>query len=106
MTKNLSLSLLPSQAADEQNIKTAIAAECSVSPKKISGYSIQKRSIDARGRQVRIILQIQVFIDESVPESLPFDPQLQDVSNAPHIVIASAGPAGLFAALRLIKLGY
>ena len=106
MIKNISLSLLPSQAANEQNITPHIAAECGVSPKKITGYHIQKRSIDARGRQVRIILQLQVFIDEATPEVTPFDPQLQDVTNAPHIVVAGSGPAGLFAALRLIKLGY
>ncbi|MCD6011444.1 MAG: FAD-binding protein [Flavipsychrobacter sp.] len=105
MTKTITLSLLPSEAADEQGIKKHIAAECGVKEGRISGYHIQKRSIDARGRQVKIILQVLVFIDERVQEQLPFDPQLHDVSDAPHVVIVGAGPAGLFAALKLISLG-
>ena len=106
MTKQITLSLTPADAADEQSIKTNIAAECGVGAKRITGYSIQKRSIDARSRQARVILQIQVFIDEAVVAAPSFDPQLRNVSNAPHVVIVGAGPAGLFAALRLITLGY
>jgi uncharacterized protein len=105
MVKTITISLSPADAADELVIKKQVAAECALSPKRITGYSIQKRSIDARSRQAKIILQIQVFIDEQAIEPPAFDPQLQDVTNAPHIVIAGAGPAGLFAALRLITLG-
>ncbi len=106
MIKTITLSLSPADAADEQIIKKHIAQEAGISPKRITGHSIQKRSIDARGKQVRIILQIQVFIDEHEIVPVPFDPRLKDVSNAPHVVIAGAGPAGLFAALKLITLGY
>jgi len=105
MIKTISLSLPPSEAADDKHIRAAIAADCGISPNRISGYSIQKRSIDARSKQAKVILQLQVFIDEPVAEAPVFDPQLQDVSNAPHAVIVGAGPAGLFAALRLISLG-
>ncbi|MBZ0099694.1 MAG: FAD-binding protein, partial [Taibaiella sp.] len=69
-------------------------------------YILQKRSIDARGKQPYVVLQLQLFIDEAVQQPEPFDPQLLNVSNAPHVVIVGAGPAGLFAALRLISLGY
>jgi uncharacterized protein len=105
MIKTISISLTPADAADEQSIKTHIAAECGVSPKRITGHTIQKRSIDARGKQVRVILQIQVFIDEVMEEVPAFDPELRNVSNAPYVVIVGAGPAGLFAALKLISLG-
>ena len=77
MTKNISISLTPADAADESIIKTQIAAECGVKPERISGYAIQKRSIDARSRQARIIIQAQVFIDEKTEEAPTFDPQLQ-----------------------------
>ncbi len=106
MTRSITISLTPADAADEATIKTQIAAECGVTPQRISSYTIQKRSIDARSRQARIIIQAQVFIDEQTPEAPAFDPQLQNVANAPHIFIVGAGPAGLFAALRLITLGY
>ncbi|MBW7912843.1 MAG: FAD-binding protein [Taibaiella sp.] len=106
MIKTVSLKLKPSEAADDASVKSAIALETGVSSKRITGYNIQKRSIDARSRQPYIILQVQVFIDEAVQEPVPFNPQLQNVTNTPHIIIIGAGPAGLFAALRLITLGY
>lgn len=106
MIKNISISLAPSEAADEQAIKRHIAADCGVSLNRITGYSIQKRSIDARSRHARIIMQMMVYIDEAITRQPPFDPQLQNVSSAPHVVIVGSGPAGLFAALRLITLGF
>lgn len=106
MIKTISLKLKPAEAADDASVKSAIAQATGVSSKRITGYNIQKRSIDARSRQPYIILLVQVFIDEAVQEPVPFNPQLQNVTNAPHIIIIGAGPAGLFAALRLITLGY
>lgn len=106
MIKTVSIKLLPSEAANEPLVLSAIAHETGLSPKRITGYVLQKRSIDARGKQPYVVLQLQVFVDEAVQQPEPFDPQLQNVSNAPQVVIVGAGPAGLFAALRLISLGY
>lgn len=106
MIKNISISVLPSEAAEERFFKRYITEEAGVPAKRITGFHILKKSIDARGRQPRVVLQLQVFIDEQIQESPVFDPQLQNVSNKPHIVIIGAGPAGLFAALRAINLGY
>jgi hypothetical protein len=105
MIKSIAIALPPAEAASERSVKAAIAAECAIGHKRVSGYTIQKRSIDARGRQPKIILQLQAFIDEPVIATPAFDPQLRNVSGAPHVVIIGAGPAGLFAALRLISLG-
>jgi uncharacterized protein len=105
MIKTISISLLPSEAADEKSVKRYIAAEAGIASKRLTGYHILKHSIDARGRQPRVILQVQAFIDEKVVEQPAFDPELQNVSNAPHVIIVGAGPAGLFAALKLISLG-
>jgi uncharacterized FAD-dependent dehydrogenase len=106
MIKQISLSLLPSDAADEQSIKRFAAIEAGIRVASITGYNIIKKSIDARGKQPKVILQLEVFIDERPKEHSLFDPQLQNVTNKPSIVIVGAGPAGLFAALRLIALGF
>lgn len=106
MIKTITLSLTPADAASEPAIKENIANECGVSSDRITGYAILKRSIDARARQAKVILQLQVFIDEKVIEAPVFDPQLRNVGSAPHVVIVGAGPAGLFAALKLIALGF
>lgn len=105
MTKNISILLQPADAFDEKAIKRIAAEECDVTTQRITGYNILKRSIDARSRQARYVLQLEIFIDGQPPEAPAFDPELRNVSNAPHVVIVGAGPAGLFAALRLIALG-
>ncbi len=104
MIKNVSVSVLPHEAA-EGSFNRYIAEEAGVDKQSITGYHILKKSIDARGKQPRVILQLQVFINEAVQPLPIFDPQLQDVRNKPHIVIVGAGPAGLFAAIRAINLG-
>jgi len=105
MVKTVSLSLSPAEAIDAITVKKSAANECAVGYKQVTGYNILKRSIDARSRQPKVILQLEVFIDEQPVAPIPFNPELKDVSNAPHVVIIGAGPAGLFAALRLISLG-
>ncbi len=106
MIKNITISVLPSEAAEERSYKRYIAEEAGVQAKRITGYHITKRSIDARSRQPRVVMQLDVFIDEPVKPLPIFDPQLQNVSGKPTVVIVGAGPAGLFAALKLITLGY
>src|SRR5690606_11710968 len=103
MIQNLTITLLPEEAAAEASIKKRVGLSLGIAQKQITGYKIEKRSIDARGRQAKIILQVTVFINEPVTKEPVFDPQLKKVNNAPHVVIAGAGPAGLFAALRLIS---
>jgi uncharacterized FAD-dependent dehydrogenase len=105
MIKEVSISLSPKDAADERIIKRVVAEEANIKTIRLKGYTINKKSIDARGRNVQVILQVTAYIDEPVKQQEPFDPQLQNVSNAPHIVVIGAGPAGLFAALKLISLG-
>lgn len=106
MVKNITLSLSPAQASDEAEVLRQIAAGAGVARPRITGYSLERRSIDARSRQPKIILQVRVTIDEFPEQFVPFDPQLNDVTGKPPVVIVGAGPAGLFAALRLIGLGY
>lgn len=96
---------MPSAAFDENAVRRAIAEEAGCKAKEISGYHVSKRSIDARSRQAKYILQVTAWIGEPVQEAPVFDPGFRNVANAPHVVIIGAGPAGLFAALRLINLG-
>lgn len=106
MIKNITISLSPADATSEHSIKHSIAAEAGVAPKRITGYHIQKKSIDARSRQAKIILQVQVFIDEQVQQPPAFDPELRNVTNGIPLIIVGAGPAGIFAALKAISQGY
>ena len=64
-----------------------------------------RRSIDARGRNVVVRVQCEIFAREEYrPRSVQQD--YNNVSNAKKVVIVGSGPAGLFAGLRLVELGF
>ena len=65
-----------------------------------------RRSIDARGKSVIVRFQCEIYDRGEARPSGPFDPHLPDVRSNPHILVIGSGPAGLFAALKLISLGY
>ncbi len=64
-----------------------------------------RRSIDARGKKVRVRLQCEVY-DASETRPPSRKAELPDVRSKPVVIVLGSGPAGLFAALRLIALGY
>ena len=67
-------------------------------------WVLKKRSVDARKEPVwRYKYEAYGPEDEYVPYELPAD---KDVHNAPEVIVVGAGPAGLFAALKLISLGF
>ena len=91
-------------SADE--IQAAAIKALGVSPKvKMQvKYRIMRRSIDARN-DILYRYRIEVYKpDEVMPEYVLED--YKDVSQAEPIVIVGAGPAGMFAALRLLMKGF
>ena len=107
MQQNISLRLLPADAADDNSVKNHIAQSLSVKPEFIFGFYRLKQSIDARSRQqVWINLTVKVFINEPFFKRECAELILPNVSNAKYaVLIIGAGPAGLFAALKLIEQG-
>src|SRR5690242_11925568 len=106
MRKEISLKILPSEASDDSVIRNYIAQSTALRVSAVTGFTILKQSIDARGKQPYINLLLDVFLDEPYQprriSSFDFD-QLK--STAKNVVVVGAGPAGLFAALRLIEMG-
>ena len=105
MIRELQLRILPEQAVSEQSIAAYVAREQSMDIRSIKSVRVLKRSIDARQRTVMVNLKVRVYIDE-FPQDDEF-PRIEygDVSSKPRAIVVGAGPAGLFAALRLIELG-
>ncbi len=106
MIQQVNVAVAPSAANDTTLVNRAIADALNIKAKRITGYHIIRQSIDARSRQPKVMLTLEVFIDQKVNPQSAFDPQLQNVNNAQPIIIVGAGPAGLFAAIKLITLGY
>ena len=106
MQTDVSLKLLASEAANTQAIKECIAASLSKSQDSITGFFILKQSIDARGKQPFVNVVLKAFVNEPFIERQHASINFKEVKhNARNVIIIGAGPAGLFAALRLIELG-
>ncbi|HOW09321.1 MAG TPA: FAD-dependent oxidoreductase [Bacteroidales bacterium] len=105
MTKIVNLNLDPEVAADEKAVFKYASKKAGILPSDISSVRILRRSIDARKKNIIVNLQAEVFIrdEKSTPSISPFKPA--DVRKNREVLIIGAGPAGLFAALRLIELG-
>lgn len=106
MAHILNLKVSPRDAADDKRIKNFIASELKVAQSKINAYQIIRRSIDARSKNIVVNLQVKAFVEENFEDHFAFEPKLQNVAGKKPILIAGAGPAGLYAALRLIEEGY
>lgn len=106
MQQLLSIKARPSEAADELAIRRIIAAAISKPLQQVTGYHIVRQSIDARGRQAWINMQVLAFINEPFVERALPSFHFQQVDKAEKkVIIVGAGPAGLFAALHLIENG-
>jgi uncharacterized FAD-dependent dehydrogenase len=105
MKKILDLTLPPEIGYDESELHRYVKSILHIKDEDTFQLRLLKRSIDARSRQIKINVQAAVYIDD-IPGPL-FQHQIsyRDVSKSATVVIVGAGPAGLFAALRLIELG-
>ncbi|MDE6165850.1 MAG: FAD-binding protein, partial [Muribaculaceae bacterium] len=108
MRSQLQLRVSPETAFEPMRLTAEVSTRLDIDANRITGITTRKRSIDARQRRVMVNLDLIVTVDEP-----PLDPmelaQFPDYgqlpADAPQAVVVGAGPAGLFAALRLIEEG-
>lgn len=105
MFQLIDLRLTPEEALQEDTIKKYAVRKLSINIGDISGIRIVRRSIDARQRQVMVDLQVQVWHNEPMPQTNPKKFHWPSVISAPEVIVVGSGPAGLFAALKLMELG-
>jgi len=106
MPQQITLRLSPQEAALDTAIRLHIARSLKINPDKITAFQILRRSVDARGKNVFIRLQLNVFTGAPFINAFSFSPEWRNVANAQRVLIAGAGPGGLFAALQLIEKGF
>ena len=99
----ISVKLGKELTADE--IQTAAVKALGVSP-KIKGqirYRIMRRSIDARN-DILYRYRVEVYKPDEVMSEYVLE-EYKNVADAEPVIIVGAGPAGMFAALRLLMRG-
>lgn len=105
MVQEISLELLPEQYASIDIIKASIQSQLNLPPNLTLQYRILRKSIDARGRSIKILLKLQVASGQFSLPAWPYSFQGSNVGLQEAVHIVGAGPAGIFAALRCIELG-
>jgi uncharacterized FAD-dependent dehydrogenase len=104
MIKQIELTVLPHEAFDPDALKIIAAKKFGISSSEDVIVIQRRRSIDARSRQPHYKILADVYINEKLSENSPkiiYRPVKADKK----VIIVGFGPAGMFAALRLIGLG-
>src|SRR4051812_22608606 len=98
--KQVELTLWPEEAFDEERLPQILAQKLGVKEGSNKAIKIIKRSIDARSKKVCVRFQCEI-IPTSEKNTTDYTRKYDSVQNARQVLIVGAGPAGLFAALRL-----
>ena len=100
----LRLTLKDEERSDILLIKSA--QFLSIPKGEITGIKVLRKSIDARKPKIILNYKLSVYIKEAVPEKSDYRFDYKDVSKAKAVHIIGFGPAGMWAALRCIELGF
>ena len=101
--KEIEMAVPIGKSLEKDQIMAAAARALGVPVKSVSSYRILRRSVDARG-EILYRYRIAVYAAGEICDD--FRPgEYRDVSSAEPVVIVGAGPAGMFAALKLLVLG-
>ncbi|MFC4994168.1 NAD(P)/FAD-dependent oxidoreductase [Rubritalea tangerina] len=100
--------ILPLEKSEDLEAqKKAICKKLHVKPERVKAFRLQKHSIDARKKQIKIQMRMEVGVDGPLPEYEKPEPHYSRLKGGEKvIVIVGCGPAGIFAALRSIELGF
>lgn len=106
MIKELNIRVAPQNAFDEERIKHFLAKDKGFDIRTINKVQVLKKSIDARHRDIFVNLSIRLYVNEIPHDNVFQHIDYADVTDKQQVIVVGAGPAGLFAALRLIELGF
>jgi uncharacterized FAD-dependent dehydrogenase len=105
VTKQIEVVLSPEEAFDPALFHQTVNDRLNLAPDGDEAFRLLRKSIDARNRRVVVKVLAEIISKEELARSINFTRQYPDVSKSPSVVVIGAGPAGLFAALRLVEAG-
>lgn len=101
---NIAIITTPEIAAAPTKLKGVVAKKLKISDGAINTIRIIRKSIDARSRQIKVNLTVDVYTHGDCPQKEGIEFNYKNVANSTPVIVVGCGPAGLFAALRLIEL--
>ena len=87
----------------EAELKEAAAKALGVKPEKVGAVVVTRRSVDAR-QDILYRYRVQAYREGETYEPYHL-PEYRDVHGGDPVIVIGAGPAGLFAALKLLTRG-
>ena len=106
MIKEIQLRVTLKEEKIEDILQKKAAQQLKIYRKDITSVKVLRKSIDARKATIVFNYKLAVYINESMPESSEYSFDYKDVSKAKEVHIIGFGPAGMYAALRCIELGF
>jgi uncharacterized FAD-dependent dehydrogenase len=106
MTNEISIILTPEIAYTPGALEDFLRKKLNLAAHDFLDWRLEKRNIDARKKEIKVNITIHYSLEKDLePRSLTaFD--FKDVHDSPSVHIIGFGPAGMWAALRLIELGF
>ena len=106
MVKELQLRVNLIEERKEGILLFKASKKLGVTKNEITAVKVLRKSIDARKKDIIFNYKVAVYIDENVPEKSDYIFEYKNVSKAKEVHIIGFGPAGMYAALRCIELGF
>lgn len=104
MKKEIELTIHSDLVEDYNYRKELAAKKLNLNPNEITAVQVIRRSIDARGKIPHFKLRSIVYINEQ-PQEIFQEIKFSPVNSSKRVIIIGSGPAGMFAAMRVIELG-
>jgi uncharacterized FAD-dependent dehydrogenase len=106
MVKEIQLRINLIEERKEDILLYKSSKKLNLNKNEISGVKILRKSIDARKKDIIFNYKVAVYINEEINDKSEYNFDYKDVSSAKEVHIIGFGPAGMYAALRCIELGY
>lgn len=105
MKKTIEVQLSPQEAFDEDAFKPTLFQKLGIQDDGSIFLNPIRRSVDARGKNVWVKVLVELVPAKYATDKISYRKDYPNVDQAQSVIIVGAGPAGLFAAIRLIELG-
>lgn len=110
MIKEFELNVLPEELVNTETLLKTVSRKTGIKEEEILDLKLLKKSLDARRALITYRIKVGIKISDKdiiIEQDLSKDiEKYKDVSGARPIIVVGAGPAGLFASLKLIEKGF